>query len=106
MRVEFGVPNDRKMSVALYYQDTPKHKSGGYRAAAYMQLIAWELGIGSCLASIYAPDKARGILGFPQELFLKVAISFGYPQDADVLTNQPKKTGRKPLCDILHWNRW
>ena len=76
------------------------------QAAAYMQLIAWELGIGSCLASIYAPDKARGILGFPQELSLNVAISFGYPQDVDDLIKQPKKTGRKPLGDILHWDRW
>ncbi len=34
------------------------------QAAAYMQLAAWELGIGSCLASIYEPDKARGLLGY------------------------------------------
>ena len=35
------------------------------QAAAYMQLAAWELGIGSCLASIYEPEKAQEILGFP-----------------------------------------
>ncbi len=35
------------------------------QCAAYMQLAAWELGIGSCLASIYEPDKARQLLGFP-----------------------------------------
>jgi nitroreductase len=76
------------------------------QAAAYMQLMAWELGIGSCLASIYDPDKAREILGFPQDMFLHIAISFGYPQDVDVLTILPKKTGRKPLRAILHWDRW
>jgi nitroreductase len=76
------------------------------QAAAYMQLMAWELSIGSCLASIYDPDKAREILGFPQNLFLHIAISFGYPQDADVLVNQPKKAGRKPLGDMLHWDKW
>ena len=37
------------------------------QAAAYMQLAAWELGIGSCLASIYESDKARTILDFPQD---------------------------------------
>ena len=26
------------------------------QAAAYMQLAAWELGVGSCLASIYEPE--------------------------------------------------
>jgi nitroreductase len=76
------------------------------QAAAFMQLAAWELGIGSCLASIYEPDKAREILGFPQELSLHIAISFGYPQDADILITQPKRAGRKPLSDIIHRERW
>ena len=29
------------------------------QAAAYMQLAAWELGIGSCIGSMYDPAKAR-----------------------------------------------
>src|SRR5512143_756297 len=37
------------------------------QAAAYMQLAAWELGVGSCIASIYDMDKARTILRFPPE---------------------------------------
>jgi len=76
------------------------------QAAAYMQLAAWEFGIGSCLASIYEPETARELLGFPQDLFLRIAISFGYPQDADLLVDQPKKGGRKPLIEIIHWNKW
>jgi len=76
------------------------------QSAAYMQLAAWEIGIGSCLASIYEPDKARGLLGFPQDLFFRIAISFGYPQDGEVLVRSPKKGGRKPLGEIVHWNKW
>jgi nitroreductase len=38
------------------------------QSAAYMQLAAWELGLGSCPASIYDEDRARGILGFPDDL--------------------------------------
>ena len=49
------------------------------QAAAYMQLAAWELGVGSCLASIYEPDKAREILGFPPGWQVRICISFGYP---------------------------
>src|SRR5512134_2845957 len=45
------------------------------QAAAYMQLEAWALGIGSCLATIYEPDKARALLGFPADLHLNAAIS-------------------------------
>lgn len=76
------------------------------QAAAYMQLAAWELGVGSCLASIYDPDKARLLLGFPQDMFLRIAISFGYPQELDVLTNLPQKGGRRPLSEIVHWEKW
>jgi nitroreductase len=76
------------------------------QAAAYMQLAAWELGVGSCLASIYAPEKARGILGFPPEWHLRMAISFGYPADEAKLSAAPKKGGRRELDEILHWNKW
>ncbi len=76
------------------------------QTAAYMQLAAWELGIGSCLASIYEPDKARQLLGYPQDLYLRIAISFGYPQDAELLVRTPKKGGRKRLEEIVHWEKW
>jgi nitroreductase len=76
------------------------------QAAAYMQLGAWELGVGSCLASIYEPEKARRILGFPTEWHLRIALSFGYPFDEEKLTATPKKGGRRPLEEIIHWDRW
>jgi nitroreductase len=76
------------------------------QAAAYMQLSAWEIGIGSCLASIYFPDKAREVLGFPPDFLLRFAVSFGYPQDVDLLTRTPQKGGRRDLEEIVHWNKW
>jgi len=76
------------------------------QAAAYMQLAAWELGIGSCLASIYEPDKARILLGFPQDQTLRIALSFGFPQEKDVLVKKPQKGGRKTLNEIVHWEKW
>jgi nitroreductase len=76
------------------------------QTAAYMQLAAWELGIGSCIASIYEPDIARELLGFPPDMFLRIALSFGYPQEPDLLTRKPKKGGRRPLNEIVHWNKW
>jgi nitroreductase len=76
------------------------------QAAAYMQLAAWELGVGSCLASIYEPDKARAILGFPQGWQVRICISFGYPLDEGLITAAPKKGGRKPLDEMVHWEKW
>jgi nitroreductase len=76
------------------------------QAAAYMQLAAWELGVGSCIASIYEPEQARGILRFPPEWHLRIALSFGYPLDVKRLSDEPKKGGRRPLEEIVHWERW
>jgi len=76
------------------------------QCAAYMQLAAWELGVGSCLASIYEPEKAREILGFPPEWHLRIALSFGYPLEEEKLSSTPKKGGRRSLEEIVHWDRW
>ena len=76
------------------------------QAAAYMQLEAWELGVGSCMATIYEPDKARELLGFPEDLHIRAAISFGYPAEATKLTEPPKKGGRTAMDEILHWEKW
>jgi nitroreductase len=76
------------------------------QAAAYMQLAAWELGVGSCLATIFDREAARQLLAYPPDLHLFVAISFGYPVDQAYLTRSPQKGGRRSLDDIVHWEKW
>ncbi len=76
------------------------------QAAAYMQLAAWELGIGSCMATIYDSDQARAVLGFPAEMRVQFAISFGYPRDTSRLDAPPKKGGRQEFEEIVHWEKW
>ncbi len=76
------------------------------QCAAYMQLAAWELGVGSCPASIYMPDAARSLLAFPDDLHLRIAISFGYPLNKDQLITFPKKGGRKSFEETIHWEKW
>jgi nitroreductase len=76
------------------------------QAAAYMQLAAWELGVGSCLATIYQEDQARQVLGFPIHLHIRFAISFGYPADEAKLSTPPKKGGRRTFDETVHWQRW
>ena len=76
------------------------------QAAAFMQLAAWELGIGSVPASIYEWEKARDILRFPPEWHLRIALSFGYPLDEEKLSAAPKQGGRRSLEEIIHWDKW
>ena len=74
------------------------------QAAAYMQLAAWELGVGSCIGSMYDPDKARTLLGVPADLTVQVALSFGFPAAAQ--TAPARVGGRRPLAEVVHWDRW
>lgn len=76
------------------------------QAAAYMQLAAWDMGVGSCLATIYKPEEARALLSYPEEWHLNIAISFGYPHPDEIAPRPPKKTGRKNIDEVVHWDRW
>ena len=76
------------------------------QAAAFMQLAAWELGIGSCPASLYDFERTRQILTFPPEWHLRIALSFGYALDEGKISAAPKKGGRISLDEIVHWEKW
>ncbi|MFT3895577.1 MAG: nitroreductase family protein [Anaerolineales bacterium] len=76
------------------------------QAAAFMQLAAWEMGVGSVPASLYEFEKTREILGYPSEWHLRIALSFGYPADEAKLSAPPQKGGRRSLDEIIHWERW
>lgn len=75
-------------------------------AAASMMLVAWELGIGSVPATVYQPELARELLGYPESHRCEFILSFGYPADPGVLTAPNRAGGRKALTDLVHDERW
>src|SRR4051812_4388676 len=42
------------------------------QVSSYLQLAGWELGVGSCIATIYEADKAKALLGVPADRTLSV----------------------------------
>jgi nitroreductase len=77
------------------------------RTSQNMILTAWEMGIMSCMATIYEPDKARAALGIPEDRDVPWAISFGYPTpESDPRDRPPRKDGRKELDEVVRWERW
>ena len=75
-------------------------------AAENMMLAAWELGVGSCPATVYDQSIARAVLGFPEDRHCGYVLSFGYPADPADLARAPKAGGRKPLDAVVHRERW
>jgi nitroreductase len=75
-------------------------------AAAQMMLVAWELGIGSCPATVYEQAMARDLLGYPDELWCEYILSFGYPADPARLSAPNRAGGRRPLDEVVFRERW
>ena len=75
-------------------------------ASENMMLAAWELGVGSCPATVYDQSIARDVLAFPADRFCGYVLSFGYPADPSDLTRPPKAGGRRPLDEVIHPETW
>ena len=70
-----------------------------------MMLVAWELGIGSCPATVYEQDwPASSSASRPG--CLRYILSFGYPADPTDAHRPAEAGGRRPLDDVLHRERW
>ena len=76
------------------------------RAAQNMVLAAWELGIGSAPATVFARELASRLLGLPDDRRCNYLLSFGYPADPSQLKAPNKHGGRKPLDALVHEERW
>ena len=92
------------LGVAIISPEATEFDQG--QAAACMQLAAWDLGIGSCIASIYEPERAKAILGVPNDLHFRIALSFGYPLPNEQRRVPSQGGGRRPLDEIVHWEKW
>ncbi|TAM78416.1 MAG: nitroreductase, partial [Chloroflexota bacterium] len=76
------------------------------RAAQNMVLAAWELGIGSCPATVYEQALARRLLGYPDDHHCEYLLSFGYPAEPAILTRPKRAGGRLTLAEVVHDGRW
>lgn len=76
------------------------------QAAAYMQLAAWDLGIGSVIGSMYDEVRARQILGIPAQFRFEIALSLGYPDASVPRPSAPRGQGRKPFDEVVRFEHW
>jgi nitroreductase len=76
------------------------------QALAYLQLAARARGYGTCIASMWEPERAKAILGIPAELTFHTALSVGRPAPEELAPRPPKPGGRLPLEEVVRWERW
>lgn len=76
-----------------------------------LMLGAWAHGVGSCIASIFPAanqKRARELLGIPDNRHLRTVLSVGYPASPEALRlppNAPLPRGRRPLDEMVSWER-
>lgn len=76
------------------------------QAVENAMLAAWELGIGSCHASVYEEPLVRELLGYPNDLTCDLVVSFGHPVDPASLAPPGSRGGRRPLGEVRHDERF
>lgn len=76
------------------------------QAVENAMLAAWELGIGSCHASVYDEPEVRRLLEYPADMTCDLVVSIGYPEDPASLAPPGSRGGRRPLGELRHEERF
>ncbi len=74
------------------------------QAVMAMMIEASDLGIGSGHSSVADQDRARSILGLPDDKECACMVAFGYPADRPL--TPMKKPDRRPFEQVVHRGRW
>lgn len=74
------------------------------QAMAAMTITATDFGIGTGHSAVGDQDKAREILGVPDDHRVCYLLGVGYPADRELLPII--KPDRRPFTEVMHRGRW
>lgn len=74
------------------------------QATMAMMIAATDLGIGTGHSSVGDQDKARAILGVPDDHQVAFLLGVGYPADRPL--TPIGKPNRRPFTEVVHHGRW
>ena len=74
------------------------------QATMAMMIAATDLGVGTGHSSVGDQDKARAILGVPDDHQVAFLLGIGYPADRPL--TPIRKPNRRPFSEVVHHGRW
>lgn len=74
------------------------------QATMAMMIAATDLGVGTGHSSVGDQDKARAILGVPDDHLVAFLLGLGYPADRPLAPI--RKPNRRPFAEVVHYGRW
>ena len=83
-------------------RDRAQYDAG--QATMAMMIAAADLGIGSGHSAVADQDRAREILGLPEDRYVAYLLDFGYPADRPLRAIQAPN--RRPFDEVVHRGRW
>jgi nitroreductase len=83
-------------------RDRAQYDAG--QATMGMLITAADLGIGSGHSAVGDQDRARTVLGLPEDRYAAYLIDFGYPADRPL--KPLRNPNRRPFDDVVHRGRW
>lgn len=94
---------DAPVCVVVLCRDTKYYLEDGSAATLSILLAAHAHGLGACWVAgdkkRYAPEIAR-MAGAPEGYRLISLVSIGYPAE------HPEEKGKRPLAEVLHWEKF
>jgi nitroreductase len=69
-----------------------------------MMIAATDLGIGTGHSSVGEQEKARAILGVPDDYQVAFLLGVGYPADRPLAPI--RKPNRRPFDEVVHRGHW
>ena len=94
-----------RAAAAVVIVQTREHQFDAGRCAQNMMLAAWADGLGSCPAHLPEAEVAR-LVGIPAELSVNRVIGFGRVDPARAAPPASVARPRRPLAELVHWERW
>lgn len=88
-------PNERRRLTDLYDLG---------QATMAMLITATDLGIGAGHSAVEDQDKARAILGVPDDHLVSYLLGIGYPADRPL--TPVRKPDRRPFAEVVHHGHW
>ena len=78
------------------------------RLSERIMLAAWAYGVGSSIGWFRENGRteAKALLGIPQERLVRTVISLGYPDEEARRARPKRRDARKPLSEIVHYERY
>jgi len=115
-------PGEEPTAYIVILMNRQKRPQGGDHdagiVAAYMSLVAFERGLGSCLIASVDRERLGETLKVPDHCEINLVVAFGYPNESPVVEDLRDSVKywkdergvlhvpKRKLADILHSNRY